>query len=284
MPTRNPNEDYLTSRLWRSHISTTSSGEDLRDIEAAHKEALAAAQQEHERVRESALRAYNNSLLKAEQEILRKKQKDEEERLKLETERARLAAKVLELQRKQVPLPTPRKSTPPPPVAPTSKQAEFSWNQTANGQIHPESHPDARLRPLSRQRSPPRQLDRPQPPSQPTKPAIPQSQPLRSQSNPPKQLDTPSPSLAQNKSSVTATVSSKTQANDTPSPHALPGAEKYLEIHKRLKQLRTFLTEHSKSDPQLKKKMGEMRRGIRKSVGQLTEGRGANRVQVGSSI
>ncbi|KAL8782729.1 MAG: hypothetical protein Q9213_005153 [Squamulea squamosa] len=48
--------------------------------------------------------------------------------------------------------------------------------------------------------------------------------------------------------------------------------ERYLEIHKTLKELRRFLAQQAKQNPQLKQRMGDMRRGIKKSVGQLREG------------
>lgn len=58
--------------------------------------------------------------------------------------------------------------------------------------------------------------------------------------------------------------------------------QRYLEIHSTLKELRHFMDQQSKQNPTLKAKMGDMRRGLRKSVGQLREGRGANTKQVGA--
>lgn len=55
---------------------------------------------------------------------------------------------------------------------------------------------------------------------------------------------------------------------------------RYLEIHKSLKGLRSFLADQVKHNAPLKKRMGDMRRSIRKCVGQLTEGRGANKAPV----
>ncbi|KAI4267603.1 MAG: hypothetical protein LQ337_008269 [Flavoplaca oasis] len=52
--------------------------------------------------------------------------------------------------------------------------------------------------------------------------------------------------------------------------------QRYLEIHKTMKQLREFMGQQSKQNVKLKTKMGDMRRELRKSVGQLREGRGAN--------
>ncbi|KAL8851281.1 MAG: hypothetical protein Q9221_003811 [Calogaya cf. arnoldii] len=52
--------------------------------------------------------------------------------------------------------------------------------------------------------------------------------------------------------------------------------QRYLEIHKTLKGIRHSMDQQAKQDANLKAKMGDMRRGLRKSVGQLREGRGAN--------
>ena len=54
----------------------------------------------------------------------------------------------------------------------------------------------------------------------------------------------------------------------------------YVEVHRRLKQLRHDMLGLARQEPNLKKQLGEMRREIRKSVGQLTEGRGANKAPV----
>lgn len=59
---------------------------------------------------------------------------------------------------------------------------------------------------------------------------------------------------------------------------------RYLEIHRALKELRNFMTTQAKQNAQLKGAMGDMRREIRKSVGQLRDGKGANKVQVCLSV
>ena len=280
MPARNPNDDSLASRLLRSHISTTSSAEDLTDTEAAHKAALAAAQAQHQRVRDSALRAYSNDVLRQEHELLRRKQTQELERLKLESEKAQLEARLQELQRKKITPPAPRAPSPPPPRAPTPKQVTPSQNLSTKGQNYSLAQQDARAQPPSRPKTPPRPVEPRQSFPGPAEPAASRTQSPRLPSIPPKQADIPSPSPAPNKASINLITAPTAPPHDFPSPYSFPGAEKYLEIHKRLKQLRAFVTEHAKQDPGLKKKMGEMRREIRKSVGQLTEGRGANRTPV----
>ena len=55
---------------------------------------------------------------------------------------------------------------------------------------------------------------------------------------------------------------------------------RYLEIHRALKEFRKFMAAQAKQNTQLKGAMGDMRREIRKSVGQLRDGKGANKVQV----
>ncbi|KAI4090680.1 MAG: hypothetical protein LQ344_004583 [Seirophora lacunosa] len=60
--------------------------------------------------------------------------------------------------------------------------------------------------------------------------------------------------------------------------HARREAEhrRYLEIHRNLKELRVFMDQQTKQDARLKSRMGDMRRKVRKSVGQIIEGRGKN--------
>ena len=59
--------------------------------------------------------------------------------------------------------------------------------------------------------------------------------------------------------------------------------QRYLTIHKNLKQLRKFVVAESKKHDELKQNMGDIRRQIRKSVGQLTVGQNTNKKPVGFS-
>ena len=56
--------------------------------------------------------------------------------------------------------------------------------------------------------------------------------------------------------------------------------QRYLTIHQRLKELRNGMVSQAKQNPELKQAMGDMRREIKKSVGQVREGKGANSNQV----
>ncbi|KAL8774164.1 MAG: hypothetical protein Q9203_004569 [Teloschistes exilis] len=52
--------------------------------------------------------------------------------------------------------------------------------------------------------------------------------------------------------------------------------QRYLQIHKTLKEMRASMVNQAKQDPTLKSRMGDMRREIKKSIGQLREGKGLN--------
>ena len=87
-------------------------------------------------------------------------------------------------------------------------------------------------------------------------------------------------------STLVPTVQPRIQPVTAPSrssntnPHWEAEHDKYVEIHRRLKELRSYMRAQSKANEQLKKAMGDMRREITKCVGQLTEGKGANRQPV----
>lgn len=58
--------------------------------------------------------------------------------------------------------------------------------------------------------------------------------------------------------------------------------QRYLQIHQNLKSFRKEFWTQCKRDSNLKSKVGDMRRAIKTSVGQLTEAKGANKVPVGT--
>lgn len=63
-------------------------------------------------------------------------------------------------------------------------------------------------------------------------------------------------------------------------PADLHVQERYVDLHKRLKQFRKWLQDVGKQHPPIKQAMGDMRRSIKKSVGQLRDGKGVNKPQV----
>ena len=62
----------------------------------------------------------------------------------------------------------------------------------------------------------------------------------------------------------------------TGTPDATAEHQRYLEIHRSLKELRKGLATQGAQNPEIKNAMGNMRREIRKCVGQIREGKGTN--------
>lgn len=58
---------------------------------------------------------------------------------------------------------------------------------------------------------------------------------------------------------------------------AEPEHQKYIEIHQNLKKLRKMVKQGVQHDSKLKERIGDMRREIKKCVGQLISGKGANK-------
>ncbi|KXG46881.1 uncharacterized protein PGRI_036270 [Penicillium griseofulvum] len=56
--------------------------------------------------------------------------------------------------------------------------------------------------------------------------------------------------------------------------------QRYVKLHKTLKEMRKWLKDIGQTQPDLKATMGNLRRSIKKSVGQLRSGTGANKQQV----
>lgn len=94
--------------------------------------------------------------------------------------------------------------------------------------------------------------------------------------------------------SIPAATTPKPQPITTASSPAIPAQpiqnlqpevehQRYLAIHKQLKELRKFMNAEGAKSPDLKKNMGDKRREIRKSVGQLRVGQGVNKTPVSIS-
>lgn len=252
-----------------------------RNHESSHLDALAAAQQEHERVRQAAIRVYELHELKEEHERIMQQERKEQERLKAEAKIAEEAKRLQELQAKSIPKPAP----PPPAPEPAPKAAP----QQAQSPAKPAAQNTLQLgSPFA-----PKKLE-------PTK--VEDDSPLKPQSNglfstTPKGEPTSSlfkPALNQNTTTPTsnafapkpvqtpaqpppATAPPKPQAPSAPAAPKDPLLDKYVQIHQELKKLRKELMAQSKvPGSPLKGQMGTFRREIRVSIGQLTAGKGAN--------
>ncbi|KDN63857.1 putative GLE1-like protein [Colletotrichum sublineola] len=246
-----------------------------RNSELSHRDALAAAQLEHERVRLAALRVYEahqlqeeKQRLEAEQRRIAQLQRDEEERLKAEAAVRAEQERLRELKAKQIPQLPPEPEPEPPKPEPKKLQEPQVINTTEQAAAKTETAAPAAFKsqqasltstPAPALQAPKAPPSAPSPP--PTKaPSVPQAQAngLLTKPAEPAQLEP-----------VAQPVAS--------APAAQPTADRYTEIHQALKKLRKDVEALSKQPGSpLKGKLGDMRRQIRKSIGQLTAGKGAN--------
>ncbi|KAL2262922.1 hypothetical protein VTK26DRAFT_8971 [Humicola hyalothermophila] len=221
-------------------------GED-RNSEARHRYLLETARREHERIREDAERVYREQLQREERQRLLEERRKEEERIRLEEQLAAERARLNALKAKKIEIPPPLPD-PEPPAAPK-----------VNGNAIESSHTTSQEQQATTQRSPkPRAAS---PAAQPSHQAVPNglSQPSEQAKPASPASDAPQPNGV------------KTSAETlSPPSAAVAGPDRYTEIHKNLKVLRKSMTEQATSNKALKAKMGDMRREIRKCVGQLT--------------
>jgi nucleoporin GLE1 len=232
-----------SSSLRRSYLSEDDF--EVRNSEDVHRVALAAAQAEHDRIRDTALQVYAMNELRESQTRLQQQAQVEEERIRLETARALEETRIRELENaaKRIPKPPPRLPTPPPPPP-----------------------------------SPPRPVEKPPPPIPP-----PQKTPtpsVQQQIPPPRQPSFTTPQLpppvvqptsSTSKPSIPETKpSAKTPARSSSNGHILPGTERYVEIHKELKNMRAIVDSWIKQfDRETRNTIGDLRRGLRTACGQL---------------
>lgn len=266
--TDHSSHDDLPSLLRRSHIHSVYEHDERfenRNSEDVHRDALAAAQAERDRVRHIAVQALALHEMREEQLKLRQKTAQESERVRLEHERAMELVRIRELENKarSIPKPPPRLPTPPP--------------------RDPTPPPPPVEKPKSPAPAPQPPVQAPQPTASIQQPAAPKS--LSQQPNPFKAPSTstqPPAPTPQPKAPESTPKPQPPQNTATPS-HVAPDVQRYLEIHQSLKVLRKHIVDAGKQDADLKKKTGEMRRSIRQSLGQLTGEKGANRTPVSAN-
>ncbi|EGR49550.1 uncharacterized protein TRIREDRAFT_121363 [Trichoderma reesei QM6a] len=215
-----------------------------RNNELNHQSALAAAQEEHKRVREAAIRVYELHELREEHQRILELERKEQERLRAEAAIVEEERRLRELKAKTVP------KLPPEPVPEPPKKIE----PTPVQQPEPTKAPEPKKQ----------------------NPFETKQQPVTTQAD--------SASKLENRAAPTAQAAPAVQPPATRSPapptasaqkNAL--ADRYLQIHKELKKLRQVLQAEAKvPGSPLKGKMGTYRREIRVSIGQLTGGKGAN--------
>lgn len=248
-------------------------GED-RNSEARHRYLLETAKKEHERIREDAERVYREQLQREERQRLLEERRKEEERIRLEEQLAADRARLNALKAKKIEIPAPLPD-PEPPAAPTlngQTNAVLSANNNASPVVPGQTNGTASQKQtaaLNVSSSPTATKPKDaslaaQLPGQ----GIPNG--LNNILEPAKPASPATDSLVNNASQPNGVNSSAKSTNAAP-PRSVPaGPDRYTEIHKNLKVLRQSMVQQTKSNPLLKAQMGDMRREIRKSVGQLT--------------
>ncbi|KAI1352174.1 GLE1-like protein-domain-containing protein [Xylaria sp. FL0043] len=271
------------SRQWSSpsHSRISEFLGENRHSELSHQDALAAAQAEHERVRHAAIRVFKDHESKEEhrrllerEELIRHQQRLEEERIRneerLQAEEERLRALKLKTVPKRIPeAPSLPAAPATAPVAPPSPWSNPASAPQPNGFTSPSSITQVK------KESPAASEQLPS--NAPALAAVNGNKPTQTAGLGGPQhvaLTQPSPSAP-----LTATAPSYKPPAST-LPTSIPPVDQYIVIHQNLKKLRASLIEQAKSLPPLKARMGDMRRELRKSLGQVVAEKGANRKQI----
>ncbi|RSL69498.1 hypothetical protein CEP54_002315 [Fusarium duplospermum] len=252
---------------------------DTRNNELSHRDALAAAQVEHERVRQAAIRVYELHELQQEHRRIVEEERKEQERLRAEALVVAEEKRLRELKAKTIPRLPPEPEPPTPPPAPKPDPSK-----TTNG-----TTPVKETKRVEPSTTPPSEIKKPAlaPPAT-SSPFAPQNKPTIS--SPLAAAGTTSGQTTTHglfqKTNGTATAQPAAFASAQPvakpaapptQPTASPTEDRYSQIHQELKKLRRELQAQSKvPGSPLKGKLGTFRREIRVAIGQLTGGKGAN--------
>ncbi|KAK0636285.1 GLE1-like protein-domain-containing protein [Bombardia bombarda] len=259
-----------------------------RNSEARHRLLIEAAKREHDRVREEAERVYHEHLKREEKQQILDEKRKEEDRIRLEEQIAAERTRLNALRAKKVnippvapepeaPKPPPAPSATPPAPAPTNATPPATSSQVNGTTAQTSAIPAPKSSPFLA----PIQGNKQQLGAQPTAssplaagtPPVPATQTL---TGAPKPSLFPSGAVQNNGAS-----SSSPAVIQPPAQAATPaGPDRYTVIHNNLKALRKSMVVQAETNRALKATMGDMRREIRKSVGQLTGGAGGvNRMQ-----
>ncbi|KXX77231.1 Nucleoporin GLE1 [Madurella mycetomatis] len=280
-PSSPQSQSYRWPSPQRSSAIEEILGED-RNSEARHRQLLEAAKREHDRVREDAERVYRLQLQKEERQRVLDEIRREEERVRREEQLAAERVRLNAIKAKEIAIPPPLPDPKPPAAQPVN-------GRTAAGANAGVSVQDSAARPAPGQangNATQGQTASVVPPSSNPFAAKPQSGATlaaHSSAQPPVAAQSKAAEPARPSNSalgIGSLLNGTTQANgvrsDSGTSRSAPQSstqttpDRYTEIHRNLKGLRKFMAEQCKANPALKARMGDMRREIRKSVGQLT--------------
>ncbi|KAH6963900.1 GLE1-like protein-domain-containing protein [Fusarium avenaceum] len=249
---------------------------DTRNNELNHRDALAAAQSEHDRVRQAAIRVFELHELQEQHKRIVAEERKEEERLKAEAALVAEEKRLRELRATVVPQLPPEPAPQPPPAKPEPPKT--------NGvtPVKDTKQPEVSTTPATEVKKP-----APAPASAPTntglfsqaKPSNPFGTTQPSSQNPFQKPNGPTtqPPAPAATAPPQPTVKPTAPAVQPVQPRPAPTVDRYSQIHQELKKLRKELAAQSKiAGSPLKGKLGAARREIRVAIGQLTGGKGAN--------
>lgn len=239
-----------------------------RNSASNHRDALEAAQAEHDRVREDAIRVYELHELKEEHQRILDLERREQLRLEAEAEVAAEEKRLQELRAKSIPKPQPL------PVPAPVQQPAATQEPAVEARIQEkpaQNHIGATSSSV---------FSVPQQNGQQTKPEASNAvasaaQPALANGAGPamKPYSTPLFKPAAKPAAISAQPAKEQAPVSTPKATV----DRLIQIHGELKVLRTDLMAQSKgAGSPLKGKLGALRREIRVAVGQLTTGKGAN--------
>lgn len=270
-----------------------------RNSELSHKEALAAAAAEHTRIREKAnhtLQLYQEEeaqrrLAERQQQLIDLQQKEKQ---RLEKERSLRAEdeRLRDLRAKSIARLPPEPELPKAPTAPVKQEATPTPQPTLSAQ------PQASTTPATANGATPATQPAASAPATsilnrtPT-PAANSPTPL---SNPAQQQTTQEPAKSASplqpvangqvkpeQSPTNGTAPSATPAHvPPPAPRVDPLKQRYLDIHKNLKAFRASYVHQMSTNPALKNHTADLRRDVRKFVGQISMDKANNRLLVSS--
>lgn len=226
--------------------------------ESAHRTALAAAAEEHDRIRQGAEREREKLELQIQKERARR---DQEERKELDRQRQErieeeIAARQKEAQRRDAQEAADRKA-----AELRRLEAEAAQRRRTEKQ---RQDADAARRAAEKETAE-RESREQEEQAKEAVAALKARIALK-----------PIPTLIQSTTPATQPATQLAQSN----PAIESEHRGYLAVHRKLKEFRKYMLEQGKQNPVLKKQMGEMRRTIKKCVGQLTGGKLANQAPV----
>ncbi|KAL8793516.1 MAG: hypothetical protein Q9195_003889 [Heterodermia aff. obscurata] len=236
--------------------------QESHEREIVHRNALAAAVARHTRVRESAENARRELELRIENE---RQRREEEERRELRYREQEKAERELHQKRAE---------------AERLRQAELERKKQEQARKDAEAVRIQSEEKVRKDDAARKELER--------KNAVAKQQALEAReaerkANEAKAIEARSRVVAQASTQNSTTVHPPATLSTSGQPEREAEHQRYLAIHKNLKQLRQFVVAESKKHDELKQNMGDIRRQIRKSVGQLTIGHNANKKPVSFS-